>query len=98
MSRERARYIADSGWADYRTWATLTSPDPVPVEHLIKEDTVALPFLKASLKRHLQQFPSSDNGLARTEKHLMEAAAAGHAAPGPDLRLGAGAGRSPLHG
>jgi len=63
-------------------WAALTSPDPVPVEHLMEEDTVALPFLNASLRRHLQQFPSSDNGLARTEKHLMEAVAAGHAAPG----------------
>jgi hypothetical protein len=63
------------GEAQYRTaraaWNTFTSPDPTEIERFLATDTSALPFIAASLRRHLQQFPSADNGLSRTERQAL---------------------------
>jgi RNA polymerase sigma factor (sigma-70 family) len=40
-------------------------------------DDAALPFLAAALQRHLEEFPSTVDGLSRTERRLMELAHAG---------------------
>jgi hypothetical protein len=37
----------------------------------------ALPFLEAALRRHLEEFPWTTDGLSRTERRLIELAAAG---------------------
>ena len=59
----------------YRTaraaWNAFTSPDPTEIERFIATDTSALPFLAAALRRHLEQFPSVDNGLSRTERQAL---------------------------
>jgi hypothetical protein len=52
-------------------WKAFTSPDPTAIERLIASDTMALPFLAAALRRHLEQFPSTDNGLSRTERQAL---------------------------
>ncbi len=52
-------------------WHAFTSPDPTAIESLIQEDTSALPFLAAALRRHLEQFPSVDNGISRTERQAL---------------------------
>jgi hypothetical protein len=39
---------------------------------LLAEDTSALPFLARALRRHLQQFPSLENGLSWTEQTALE--------------------------
>jgi hypothetical protein len=61
--------------AQYRTaraaWSAFTSPDPTEIERFIATDTSALPFIAASLRRHLEQFPSADNGLSRTERQTL---------------------------
>ena len=36
-----------------------------------------MPFLAGALRRHLQQLPSVENGLARTERQILEIAAEG---------------------
>ena len=63
------------GEAQYRTaqsaWNAFTSPDPTEIQRFIATDTSALPFLAAALRRHLQQFPSVDNGLSRTEQQAL---------------------------
>ena len=53
-------------------WQAFRSPDPMDIEKLLRQDTSALPFLAAALRRHLQQFPSVENGLARTERQVLE--------------------------
>jgi RNA polymerase sigma factor (sigma-70 family) len=59
----------------YRTaraaWNAFTSPDPIEIERFIATDTSALPFIAASLRRHLEQFPAADNGLSRTERQAL---------------------------
>jgi hypothetical protein len=63
------------GETQYRTaraaWNAFTSPDPNEIERFIATDTSALPFIAASLRRHLEQFPSVDNGLSRTERQAL---------------------------
>jgi hypothetical protein len=52
-------------------WSAFTSPDPTAIERLINGDTAALPFLAAAFQRHLEQFPSVDGGLSRTERQAL---------------------------
>jgi hypothetical protein len=52
-------------------WNAFTAPDPRAIERVLQEDTSPLPFLAAALRRHLQQFPSIDNGLSRTERQCL---------------------------
>jgi hypothetical protein len=52
-------------------WNAFTSPDPTDIERFIATDTSALPFIAAALRRHLEQFPSADNGLSRTERQAL---------------------------
>jgi hypothetical protein len=58
-------------------WSAFCSPDPTRIEALLSGDTSALPFLAGALRRHLQQFPSVENGLARTERQILQAASEG---------------------
>jgi hypothetical protein len=54
-------------------WEALCSPDPRSVEDLARQDTAALPFLGAALRRWLEQFPAVDNGLDRLERDVLQA-------------------------
>ena len=60
-----------------RVWNAFTSPDPRALEWLSATGTDALPFLAGALVRHLEEFPSVRNGLARTEQHVLAALAGG---------------------
>ncbi|MCC7203777.1 MAG: DUF1835 domain-containing protein [Phycisphaeraceae bacterium] len=60
-----------------RAWDAFTSPDPGKIEEVIQGDTSELPFLAPALLRHLQQFPSTRNGLGRTEQQILDALADG---------------------
>jgi hypothetical protein len=54
------------------TWKAFRAPDPREVEACLALDTSALPFLSCALRRHLQEFPSTVNGLSRTEQRLLD--------------------------
>ncbi|HET7873759.1 MAG TPA: sigma-70 family RNA polymerase sigma factor [Terriglobales bacterium] len=54
-------------------WSAFTSPDPIAIERLLQSDASALPFLAPALRRHLEQFPSVQNGLSRTEHQALVA-------------------------
>jgi RNA polymerase sigma factor (sigma-70 family) len=73
----------------YRTaraaWRAFTSPDPTEIELFLRTESSALPFLARALRRHLEQFPSIENGLSRTERQAL-AALRDHG-PLPGLRL-----------
>ena len=61
-----------------RAWAAFTSGDPMRVQRLVDElssggeDADALPFLAGALRRLLEEFPSVENGLGRTERHILD--------------------------
>ena len=52
-------------------WNAFTSSVPTDIELALARDTSALPFLAPALRRHLQQFPSVENGLSRTEQQAL---------------------------
>ena len=54
-----------------RGWECFTSPDPSSIERLMRQDLSPLPFLRAALRRHLEQFPSTRDGLARSERQTL---------------------------
>lgn len=67
--------LAQAGWAAFR------DPDPRAIETFLGGDTSALPFLAPALARHLEEFPSVENGLSRTDRQLLELVAAGRGDP-----------------
>jgi hypothetical protein len=68
--------LARDGWAAFR------SPDPRDIETFLTRDLRSLPYLRAALDRHLQEFPSTSNGLGRTDRQLMQLVSEGVARPG----------------
>ncbi len=63
-------------------WQAFTSADPTEIEKLLATNLTALPFLRNAMLRHLQQFPSTLNGLSRTEQQILTAVAHGKQTPG----------------
>ncbi len=61
--------------AQFRTaqaaWTAFTSPDPTAIERFIETGTSALPFVAGALRRHMEEFPSADSGLSRTERQAL---------------------------
>ena len=62
-------------------WGAFTGADPSAVESFLASDSSALPFMRAALLRHLQELPSTFNGLGRTAHHALNAVASGCIAP-----------------
>jgi len=56
-------------------WAAFRGPDPRPFHQVQKGDTSALPFLGDAILRQLEEFPSVENGLSRSERQILEAVA-----------------------
>jgi hypothetical protein len=54
-----------------RAWDAFRAADPRALEALLATDTTALPLLDAALRRHLEEFPASTDGLSRTERRLL---------------------------
>lgn len=54
-----------------RAWAAYRAAEPAAIETMLTEDTTALPFLANALLRHLEDFPSLRDGLARTERQAL---------------------------
>jgi hypothetical protein len=50
-------------------WAAFRSPDPRSLESV---KTTSLPFLGAALRRHLEEFPWTTDGLSRLERRIVE--------------------------
>ena len=64
-----------------RAWNAFGSDDPTSIERLLQEPTSALPYLARALTRHLEEFPSTVNGLSRSEREALEAVKEGHTTP-----------------
>lgn len=55
-------------------WQAFGATDPRRLSDLvIDSNTHALPFVAGALKRHLEDFPSIENGLARSEQQILSA-------------------------
>ena len=71
------RPVTSSEWSAARdAWIAFRSPDPRGLVDVLPRVTV-MPHMAPALMRHLQQFPSLDNGLSRTEQQTLEAVNSG---------------------
>ena len=55
-----------------KAWRAITASEPGNVEAILKTDTSALPYLADALERFLEELPWTSDGLARSERQLME--------------------------
>ncbi len=53
-------------------WAAFCAPEPGRLEALLGADTSPLPHLAAAVRRHLEEFPGTGDGLSRTERQVLE--------------------------
>jgi hypothetical protein len=60
-----------------RAWLAFRAPTPDALDALRDDDTSALPYLAPAVDRFLQEYPSTRNGLSRTEQRLLELADGG---------------------
>ena len=61
----------------HRVWEAFRSADPRELEKIAAEGTPALEFLELSLWRHLEELPSTRNGLSRSESQVLEGVSQG---------------------
>ena len=62
-------------------WTAFNAPDPRELVRLSRERDAALPFLPAAIRRYLAEYPSTRNGLSRTEQRALQAIGAGARTP-----------------
>jgi hypothetical protein len=60
-----------------RAWQAVTSADPDALTQLSSAETSRLPFLAGALTRFLEELPWTRDGLARSERQLLEGIASG---------------------
>ncbi len=73
----RRRVTAKQQHLAVRTWAAFRAPDPRGLARLLKADTSAMPYLAASVRRLLEEYPSVETGLSRSERQILEILSAG---------------------
>lgn len=71
--------------AQYRlaveVWRAFRHSDPTQLAALLSRDLSPLPYMKAAIRRQLEQLPSVANGLGRTEQQVLQSLAAGASNP-----------------
>src|SRR5262249_1281093 len=60
-----------------RAWTAFRQSSPETLDELRRRTTGVMPFLSAALKRFLQEYPWTTDGLSRCERRLLTIAASG---------------------
>jgi hypothetical protein len=60
-----------------RGWEAFSSDRPLRLQELMREDLSLLPYLRPALLRHMEQYPSTRDGLSRSERQILETVGAG---------------------
>jgi hypothetical protein len=81
LDKARQRVTPEQLELAKRAWKAFGSEDPTSISRLLEGSTTALKYLAAALRRHLEEFPSTDNGLSRSEREALSAIQAGHSTP-----------------
>jgi hypothetical protein len=59
------------------TWRAFRAGDPTDLLAISQQNIPEMPFLAAALMRFLEEYPGTTDGLSRTERQVLQAAAAG---------------------
>ncbi len=65
-----------------KAWQAFRATTPTAWQGLLKEDTSVMPFLEGSVKRLLEEYPSTINGLSRTAQQALRIIFNGEKRPG----------------
>src|SRR5262245_52657106 len=69
------RRVSDEQFAlAARVWTAFRAADPLELDGLWRSDLRPLPFLSAALRRFLEEYPWTKDGLSRSERRLLELA------------------------
>jgi hypothetical protein len=60
-----------------QAWHAVCSPNSSALAALATQEFAALPYLAPALRRFLEEYPSSRDGLSRSEQQFLDAAASG---------------------
>src|SRR5580765_4158321 len=72
---ETRRPVSEAQYAlAERAWSAFRASDPEGLDRLWHSDLQALPFLSAALRRFLEEYPWTRDGLSRSERRLLELA------------------------
>jgi hypothetical protein len=64
-----------------RAWEAFTAADPSGLVPLASADHPELPYLRAAIRRQLEEFPAVTNGLARSERQILQVLSEGLRTP-----------------
>jgi hypothetical protein len=81
LDAKRPRATAEQHDIAKRAWKAFGSSDPTGISQFLADKTSALPYLARALVRHLEECPSADNGLSRSEREALTVIGAGHNTP-----------------
>ncbi|MFN2461201.1 MAG: hypothetical protein ABR591_11005 [Candidatus Velthaea sp.] len=59
-------------------WRAFRAADPTGLIEWTRRDSAGLPFLRAALRRLLEEYPWTTDGLGRNQRQILIAAASGH--------------------
>jgi hypothetical protein len=64
-----------------RAWRAFCAPDPSELQPVADSANAAIPGLGTALYRHLEEYPWTDDGLSRSQRHALQAIAGGARRP-----------------
>jgi len=81
MALYKKRRFVTSATSDAaaRAWKAFTSDTPASLRTSLDDKFSGLPFLHDALGRLCEEYPATESGLARSQKHILESAAQGSA-------------------
>ncbi|HET8944243.1 MAG TPA: hypothetical protein VFO59_05620 [Dehalococcoidia bacterium] len=72
------RPVSDAEYAlAERAWQAFRQPTPQSLDEFRHSNTSAMPFLSRALERFLEEFPSTRDGLSRSERRVLQVAEEG---------------------
>jgi hypothetical protein len=72
LYEQRRRITPDLLTAARQAWAAFRADDPRELERVAKTENHPLEFLPGALLRQLEEFPSTLNGLSRSERQILD--------------------------
>jgi hypothetical protein len=88
LPAQRQPITAEQIHAGRQAWDLFRGDDPEPLQAWLQDGVQPLPFLAGAMRRHFEDYPSTRDGLARTERQMLVAIAEGHDTFGAMFRAG----------